>query len=104
MLCQTAVLTFNGGWRPDRTKRLNHTQMQKRHRNDDAAESRRILGQIEQETGYDRAVNRLRNHLSATDADQSDAIETWGTRIGRGIGLVATVVLFVLFVRYLVSA
>lgn len=78
--------------------------MPKRNKKDDIAESRRIIGQIEQESGYDRAVSRLRNHLSATDADQTDAIETWGTRIGRGLGFFVTILLVILFIRYLVSA
>ena len=77
--------------------------MQKLKEKDGVAEARRIIGQIEQETGYGRAVSRLRNHLGATDSDQTDAIEKWGTRIGRGIGFIATIILFILFVRYLVS-
>ena len=78
--------------------------MTNRKEPEEVAESRRILGQIEQETTYGRAANRLRNHLSATDADQSDAIETWGTRVGRALGFVLTIVLFLLFIRYLFSA
>lgn len=77
--------------------------MANRKETDDLAESRRILGQIEQQTTYGRAANRLRNHLSAADADQTDAIETWGTRAGRAIGFILTIVLFLLFVRYLFS-
>jgi len=72
------------------------------HKNsEDVAESRRILGQIEEESGYAR---RLKNHLNAADADQNDRIETWGTRIGRTIGFIATIVIILLFIRYLVSA
>ncbi|MCO5064416.1 MAG: hypothetical protein M9924_08350 [Rhizobiaceae bacterium] len=78
--------------------------MAKRKGNDDLAESRRIIGQIEQESGYGRAAGRLQAHLTAADADQSDAIETWGTRIGRAIGFVVTVVVIILFIRFLLSA
>lgn len=75
--------------------------MAKRTGKDDTAESRRILGQIEQESGY---VGRLRNHLNAADVDQSDKIDTWGTRIGRTIGFIVTVAIIVLFIRFLFSA
>lgn len=78
--------------------------MAKRSAKDDVVESRRIIGQIQQESGHRRPVERLRNHLGAADADPSDPIETWGTRIGRGIGFVATVVLILMFIRYLASA
>lgn len=74
--------------------------MRAHKKNDDPAESRRILGQIEQESGY---VRRLGNHLNAADVDQSDRIETWGTRIGRAIGFIATIVIILLFIRYMVS-
>ncbi|MGC4024942.1 MAG: hypothetical protein QM744_07170 [Mesorhizobium sp.] len=74
--------------------------MTTRENNDDPAESRRILGQIEQESGYAR---RLKNHLNAADADQDDRIETWGTRIGRTIGFITTIVIILLFIRYMIS-
>lgn len=78
--------------------------MTQRTNNDRLAESRRILGQIEQESGYGRATRRLRNHLGAADADQDDRIETWGTRIGRAIGFGATIVIILFFIRYMLSA
>ncbi|RFC68548.1 MULTISPECIES: hypothetical protein [Mesorhizobium] len=74
--------------------------MTARKNNDDLAESRRILGQIEQEAGYAR---RLKNHLNAADADQDDRIETWGTRIGRTIGFLVTIAVILLFIRYMIS-
>lgn len=57
-------------------------------------ESRRILERMSRESdiagGFaTRQADRLRNHLSATDAEQDDAIEVWGTRIGRIIALAA---------------
>ncbi|MBX3598740.1 MAG: hypothetical protein KF874_14315 [Rhizobiaceae bacterium] len=78
--------------------------MAKQQKNDELAESRRILGQIEQETTYGRAAQKLRNHLGAADADQNDVIETWGTRIGRIIGFLFTIAIILFFIRYLISA
>ena len=40
-----------------------------------------------------RGADRVRGHLGASDADQTDAIEVWGTRIGRALGLVVFVAL-----------
>ena len=55
-------------------------------------EAKRILAGIEAQEGniLGRAAGRLENHLGAADADQSDAAEVWGTRIGRTIALAAT--------------
>lgn len=58
----------------------------------DETESRRILDRVARETEgggtmFGRAVNRVRDHASARDADQDDWVELWGTRIGRALGL-----------------
>ena len=64
-----------------------------------AEQSRRILDRIakESEAGgrspVTRGAERMRGHLGASDADQTDAIEVWGTRIGRALGLVVFVAL-----------
>jgi hypothetical protein len=64
-----------------------------------SAESRRILDQVERESkrgGYfalDALPGRARDHLKAADADQSDRIEVWGTRIGRMLGPIVIVAL-----------
>lgn len=60
----------------------------------DSDESRRILDRVSRESDIAggfvaQQTDRLRDHLSATDADQNDAIEVWGTRIGRAIALAA---------------
>lgn len=65
---------------------------------DKSRESRRILDRIAQESDPSgslaaRAARRVRKHVEAPDADQSDPIELWGTRIGRVFGLVLLVVL-----------
>lgn len=56
-------------------------------------ESRRILKQIDQEIDpsrslLERSARRARDHMAGADADQNDASELWGTRVGRGLGLV----------------
>ncbi len=40
-----------------------------------------------------RSTDGLRRHFSATDADQTDSAELWGTRIGRGLAAIAFVAL-----------
>lgn len=46
------------------------------------AESETIVGST-----FVRMADRARNHLSAADKDETDQIEVWGTRIGRGLGV-----------------
>jgi hypothetical protein len=75
---------------------------------DRSAESRRILDRVarEQHSGLGlvgRGTERAREHLAADDADQSDWIEVWGTRIGRSLGVVFIVAFLVWLVNYLVS-
>ena len=59
-----------------------------------AEEARRILDRVAKESEAGgrsfaaRGADRVRGHLAATDADQADLVEVWGTRIGRVLGLV----------------
>ena len=61
---------------------------------DRSAESRRILDRIARESdsgafgALNRSAERARSHLAADDADQSDRIELWGTRIGRTVAAI----------------
>lgn len=72
-------------------------------------ESRRILDRVERDSSggiagtsvMARAVERSKNHLAAGDADQSDPIELWGTRIGRALGLILVAGLAVWLILYL---
>ena len=43
-----------------------------------------------------RAARRLERHMAAGDADQSDRIEIWGTRVGRALAVVFVVALLIL--------
>lgn len=69
-----------------------------RREDDSEAEARRILKQIDQEVDPSRSMlersgKRVRDHMSAADADQDDSSELWGTRVGRVLSLVLLVVL-----------
>jgi len=64
----------------------------------ETGESRRILDRIARESDPSgslavRTARRVGKHMRAEDADPSDPIEVWGTRIGRVIGIVLLVVL-----------
>lgn len=51
-----------------------------------------------------RMATKVSDRFKATDADQDDAIEMWGTRIGRGLGLIAFIGLAIyLFITYVLN-
>lgn len=60
---------------------------------DQTRESQRIIERMNAQTDgptmtvVKRATKRGQDHFTAADADQDDWIEVWGTRIGRGIGI-----------------
>lgn len=63
---------------------------------DERTEARRILDRVERETDgggsfVSRTSDRLQRHLSADGVD--DPIEKTGTRIGRALGAVITVLI-----------
>ncbi|MEO5756511.1 MAG: hypothetical protein ABIQ51_06610 [Mesorhizobium sp.] len=76
-------------------------------RQDSDKESRRILERIASETDPSgtsfvaRAAKGARDHVSAADADRSDPIEIWGTRVGRVIGLLLALGLMAWLVLFL---
>ncbi|GAB2186677.1 hypothetical protein [Roseibium sp. LAB1] len=47
------------------------------------AESETVAGST-----FVRMADRAKDHLSAADKDEDDRIEVWGSRIGRGLGVV----------------
>jgi hypothetical protein len=69
------------------------------------AESRRILERVAQEAEPDRAAARVakrgRDHAGAEDADNEDWAEYWGTRIGRGLGVVLLIGLIAWLILFL---
>ena len=64
-------------------------------------ESRRILARMQAQTdggvmtAVQRTAKRGRDHFAASDANETDLVEVWGTRIGRGISLILCVGLLV---------
>lgn len=75
--------------------------------NERKTESRRILERVSQEaesggrSALERAAQRARDHVTASDVDRDDWAEYWGTRIGRTIGAIFLVGLIVWLVLYL---
>lgn len=45
-----------------------------------------------------RLADRARDHLSAADKGEEDAIEVWGSRIGRGLGAIFAIGLVIYLV------
>lgn len=60
-------------------------------------QAKRTLDRLGEEGGLSAtpvmksAANSVRDHFAAEDADKSDKVEVWGTRIARGLALVALV-------------
>jgi hypothetical protein len=62
-------------------------------------ETAQILERLNREsaTGGLSIVHRTKGHFSARDADAADSIEVWGTRIGRFLGLLVLIAMFIWF-------
>lgn len=75
-------------------------------RQDNDSESLRIIERVARETDpggtsfVARTAKGARDHVTAADADQSDPIEYWGTRIGRALGLLIAIGLLVWLVYF----
>lgn len=75
-------------------------------RQDNDSESRRIIERVARETDpggtsfIARTAKGARDHVAAADADRSDPIEYWGTRIGRTLGLLIAIGLLVWLVYF----
>ena len=76
-------------------------------RQDSEKESRRILERVARETDPSgtsfvaRTAKGMRDHVAAADADRTDPIEVWGTRIGRILGLLLALGMMVWLVLFL---
>jgi hypothetical protein len=68
-------------------------------------EARRILDRVHRESAaagdsaLARAASRMRNHFSGSDDPADDAVEIWGKRIGRTLGLALFLFLLVYLAR-----
>lgn len=73
-------------------------------------EARQILDRIEREAASGtngilmRGVERTAHHLSAHDADKSDKIEVWATRLGRMLGLLLMLAIIVWLIYFLMQS
>lgn len=76
---------------------------------DSQRESRRILDRVAREadsSGFatlGSAVDAMRRQANAKTPHDVDPIEYWGTKIGRGLGLVITVAIIVWLVAYVLG-
>ncbi len=70
------------------------------------AESKRILQQVERESDHRafRGINDLEDRLSPKKVDANDRIEVWGTRIGRGLGLLIALFLLLAIILWFGAA
>ncbi|MEM0898672.1 MAG: hypothetical protein AAGI92_01835 [Pseudomonadota bacterium] len=70
-------------------------------------EARRIIGRVDAESetlgtsSFARLANRASDHLVANDADQTDAAEVWGKRVGRGLAVAAFAALAIWLLNWL---
>ncbi|TYC53718.1 hypothetical protein FMN50_14845 [Rhodobacterales bacterium] len=61
------------------------------------AESETVAGST-----FVRIADRTKGHLGAADKDPNDPIEVWGSRIGRGLGVIFAIGLVIyLYITYL---
>ncbi|CCV04631.1 conserved hypothetical protein [Mesorhizobium metallidurans STM 2683] len=79
-------------------------------RQDNDSESRHIIERVARETDpggtsfIARTAKSARDHVAAVDADQSDPIEYWGTRIGRALGLLIAIGLLIWLVLFIIQS
>ncbi len=75
-------------------------------RRDEDSESHRIIERVAHEGGLgdgslvSRVAKGARDHVTAAEADRSDPIEVWGTRIGRTLGLIFALGLLIWLVYF----
>lgn len=70
-------------------------------------ESKKIIDRVQRESdiignsALVRTAERARDHLAAKDMDEKDDVEIWGTRVGRGLAVIAFVGLAIWLFNYL---
>ncbi|MEM8539492.1 MAG: hypothetical protein AAGF25_00925 [Pseudomonadota bacterium] len=70
-------------------------------------ESERVLERVSTESevvgtsSFVRQANRARDHLAGADGDQSDKVEVWAKRFGRGLSVAAFIFLAIWLVNFL---
>ncbi len=69
--------------------------------------SEQILKRVQRESdvvgasALARTADKARAHMAGEDADQTDMIELWGTRIGRGLAVIGFIVLAIWLYNFL---
>lgn len=70
-------------------------------------EARKALERVERDSevvghsSFARAAGKARDHLAGADADQTDPVEVWGRRVGRGLSVIAFIALAIWLIGYL---
>ena len=70
-------------------------------------ESERVLERVSTESevvgtsSFVRQANKALDHLKGADGDQSDPVEVWAKRFGRGLSIVAFVLLAIWLINFL---
>jgi len=76
-------------------------------KHDPSEQAKRDLKRLSEEGGLLNAPKMkarsksIKGHFLADDADQTDRIEVWGSRIGRILSLIAVMILLVWLVNFL---
>ncbi|MBT9290862.1 hypothetical protein [Prosthecodimorpha staleyi] len=81
---------------------MDHRQQEEaRRRREAEAALKRVSRETETvgESAIGAAADRLKGHFAGSDAPAEDRVEVWGRRIGRGLAVVAFVVLLIHLVR-----
>ncbi len=70
-------------------------------------EAERVLERVSTESevlgtsSFVKQANRARDHFAGADGDQSDKVEIWAKRVGRGLSVIAFIALAYWLVRFL---
>ena len=83
--------------------------MNKRQADEEARrqEAARVLERVQQESevlgqsSFARVSNRVMDHMTAADGEQSDRVEVWAKRFARTLSVAAFIFLAVWLLRYL---
>lgn len=73
--------------------------------NNNESEAKRILERVAQESetvgtsSVKRVAERVKDHMSAQDADENEWAELWGKRIGRALGAIFVIALIIHLLR-----
>ncbi len=70
-------------------------------------ESERVLERVATESeivgtsSFVRQANKAREHFAGEDGDQSDQVEVWAKRVGRGLSVIAFILLAIWLFNFL---